>query len=153
MGLNPRLTAEAAKQRLERIRARQYLRSLLCYQIEADEQPGLRTLLWSNYEEYQRLTTHYFGLRILITDRAEWSTAQIIEAYRGQSRAEAAFRDMKDPHMLSTRPQFHWIVTTRITRALLSHSMASCSIRGGVRQSPIRFLFSDSSGEVALLWN
>jgi len=108
MGLNPRLTAEAAKQRLERIRARQYLRSLLCYQIEADEQPGLRTLLWSNYEEYQRLTTHYFGLRILITDRAEWSTAQIIEAYRGQSRAEAAFRDMKDPHMLSTRPQFHW---------------------------------------------
>jgi len=44
----------------------------------------------------------------LITDRSEWSTAQIIEAYRGQSRAEAAFRDLKDPGMLATRPQFHW---------------------------------------------
>jgi transposase len=31
-----------------------------------------------------------------------------VEAYRGQSRVEAAFRDLKDPGMLSTRPQFHW---------------------------------------------
>jgi hypothetical protein len=58
--------------------------------------------------EYQRLNKRYFGLRVLITDRAEWTTAQIIEAYRGQSKVEAAFRDLKDPRMLSTRPQFHW---------------------------------------------
>jgi hypothetical protein len=44
----------------------------------------------------------------LISNRSEWSTAQIIEAYRRQSRAEAAFRDLKDPGMLATRPQFHW---------------------------------------------
>ena len=25
-----------------------------------------------------------------------------------QSKVEAAFRDLKDPRMLSTRPQFHW---------------------------------------------
>lgn len=58
-------------------------------------------------KEYQRLVTSYFGLRVLITDRAEWNTAQIIEAYRGQSKVEAAFRDLKDPRMLSTQPQFH----------------------------------------------
>jgi len=46
---------------------------------------------------------------MLITDRAEWSTAQVIQAYRGESKVEAAFRDLKDPRMLSTRPQFHWI--------------------------------------------
>jgi len=34
----------------------------------------------SDWQEYQRLVTHHFGLRVLITDRAEWSTAQIIEA-------------------------------------------------------------------------
>ena len=33
---------------------------------------------------------------------------QIVEAYRGQSKVEAAFRDLKDPRMLATRPQFHW---------------------------------------------
>jgi transposase len=64
--------------------------------------------VWSDWQEYQRLITSYFGLRILIMDRAEWSMAQIIQAYRGQSKVEAAFRDLKDPRVLSTRPQFHW---------------------------------------------
>ena len=62
-------------------------------------------MIWA---EYRRLLQQYFGLRVLITDRSEWTTAQIVEAYRGQSRVEAAFRDLKDPGMLSTRPQFHW---------------------------------------------
>ena len=64
--------------------------------------------MWSDWLEYQRLDQRYFGLRVLITDRAEWTTAQIIEAYRGQSKVESAFRDLKDPRMLATRPQFHW---------------------------------------------
>ena len=28
--------------------------------------------------------------------------------FRGQSKVEAAFRNLKDPHMLATRPQVHW---------------------------------------------
>ena len=107
MGQRPQLSAEAAKRKLEKIRGHQYLRSLLGYKIDTGPQGAMRICLWSNWQEYQRLVTRYFGLRVLITDRAEWSTAQIIEAYRGQSKAEAAFRDLKDPRMLSTRPQFH----------------------------------------------
>src|SRR5271165_6726846 len=105
---SPRLSAEAAKRKLEKIRSHQYLRSLLGYKITSDEQGVMRICVWSDWQEYQRLVTRYFGLRVLITDRAQWSTAQIIEAYRGQSKVEAAFRDLKDPRMLSTRPQFHW---------------------------------------------
>jgi transposase len=108
MGQRPRLSAEAAKRKLEKIRGHQYLRSVLGYKIDTDGQGAMRICVWSDWQEYQRLVTRYFGLRVLITDRAEWSTAQIIEAYRGQSKAEAAFRDLKDPRMLSTRPQFHW---------------------------------------------
>jgi transposase len=108
MGSRPRLNAETAKRKLEKIRGHQYLRSLLDYKIDTGQQGAMRICLWSDWQEYQRLVTRYFGLRVLITDRAEWSTAQIIEAYRGQSKAEAAFRDLKDPRMLSTRPQFHW---------------------------------------------
>ena len=108
MGLRPRLSAEAAKRKLEKIRGYQYLRSLLDYKIDTDEQGAVRICVWSDWQEYQRLATRYFGLRVLVTDRAEWTTAQIIEAYRGQSKAEAAFRDLKDPRMFSTRPQFHW---------------------------------------------
>jgi len=108
MGFHPRLSVEAAKRKLNRIRGRQYLRSLLCYRVDEDEQGLARVTVWSDWEEYQRLNARYFGHRVLVTDRVEWSTAEIIEAYRGQSKAESAFRDLKDPRMLSTRPQFHW---------------------------------------------
>jgi transposase len=108
MGLRPRLSVEAAKRKLNKIRGRQYLRSLLCHHVDQDEQGATRVNVWSDWQEYRRLVTRYFGLRLLITDRAEWSTAQIVEAYRGQSKVESTFRDLKDPRMLSTRPQFHW---------------------------------------------
>jgi transposase len=108
MPLHPPNSVEAAKRKVDKIRRHQYLRSLLCYEITRDGRGPIRVRLWSDWQEYQRLITRFFGLRILITDRAEWSTAQVIEAYRGQSKVEAAFRDLKDPRMLSTRPQFHW---------------------------------------------
>lgn len=108
VGLQPRSTPESVKRRLEKICGRQYVRNLIGYEVTADEQRNPRVRLWSDLDEYRRLTTRYFGLRVLITDRNEWTTAQIIEAYRGQAQAEAAFRDLKDPGMLATRPQFHW---------------------------------------------
>jgi transposase len=108
MGSFARTSAETAKRKLEKLRKRQYLRSLFCYRIDQDATGPIRVSVWSDWLEYQRLDKRYFGLRVLITDRAEWTTAQIIEAYRGQSKVEAAFRDLKDPRMLATRPQFHW---------------------------------------------
>jgi transposase len=103
-----RTTLETARRKLEKLRKRQYLRSLFCYRIDQEAQGPIHVCVWSDWLEYQRLDKRYFGLRVLITDRAEWTTAQIIEAYRGQSKVESAFRDLKDPRMLSTRPQFHW---------------------------------------------
>lgn len=108
MSLQPRTTVDAAKRRLAKICGRQYLRSVMCYEVTKDEQEVTQVRVWCDLDEYRRLTTRYFGLRILITDRSEWSTAQVIAAYRGLSNVEAAFRDLKDPGMLATRPQFHW---------------------------------------------
>jgi transposase len=108
LGAAPRGTPEAVRRKLTRICGRQYLRTLVCYEVRSNEQGRTEVRSWSDLEEYHRLLQHYFGLRVLITDRSEWTTAQIVEAYRGQSRVEAAFRDLKDPGMLSTRPQFHW---------------------------------------------
>lgn len=108
MGSLARATLETAQRKLEKLRQRQYLRALFCYRIDQDGTGPIRVSVWSDWREYQRLDQRYFGLRVLITDRAEWTTAQIIEAYRGQSKVEAAFRDLKDPRMLATRPQFHW---------------------------------------------
>jgi transposase len=108
LGTAPRGTPEAVRRKLAQICGRQYLRTLVCYEVQSNEQGATQVRSWSDLEEYRRLLQHYFGLRVLITDRREWTTAQIVEAYRGQSRVESAFRDLKDPGMLATRPQFHW---------------------------------------------
>src|SRR5258706_2697100 len=146
MGLCLPLTEEAAKRKLKKIAGRQYLRSLLCYKVEKANPGAVRVSVWSDREEYKRLVTGYFVLRALITDRAEWSTAQIIEAYRGQSKVEAAFRDLKDPRMFSTRPQFHWTdqklhvhafvcVTAYLLVTLLHrHATQKGAFRGGSRR-------------------
>jgi transposase len=108
LGLAPRGTPEAARRKLAQICGRQYLRTVVRYEVQSNEEGVTEVRSWNDLEEYRRLHQHYFGLRVLITDRSDWTTAQIVEAYRGQSRVEAAFRDLKDPGMLSTRPQFHW---------------------------------------------
>ena len=108
MGLRPQGSPETIRRRLAKICGRQYIRTLIRYEVTSEEGGRNQLRIWTDLEEYRRLQMRYCGLRLLISNRSEWSTAQIIEAYRGQSRAEAAFRDLKDPGMLATRPQFHW---------------------------------------------
>ena len=108
MGLHPRGTPAAVRKRIAKICARQYIRTLVRYEVFRRGRGRVEVRLWSDLEEYRRLQTRYFGLRLLVSNHREWSTAQIMEAYRGQAKAESAFRDLKDPGMLATRPQFHW---------------------------------------------
>src|SRR5262249_61256932 len=49
-----------------------------------------------------------FGKHVLITDHDDWPVTEVIAAYRSQSEAEFAFRQMKDPHVVSFSPMFHW---------------------------------------------
>lgn len=54
------------------------------------------------------LADELFGKRIIFTDRAAWSVADVVTAYRSQSQVEADFRQMKDPVVVSFSPMFHW---------------------------------------------
>ena len=56
----------------------------------------------------QALEAEIFGKRILFTDRDSWPTAEVIAAYRSQADAEAGFRQLKDRHIVSFSPMFHW---------------------------------------------
>ena len=44
----------------------------------------------------------------MFTNRDEWSTAEVVAAYRSQSEVEAGFRQLKDPHVVSFSPMHHW---------------------------------------------
>lgn len=108
IGLHSRYGMKSLRKRLDKILDRQYLRRLIHYELRESPEGGTDLRFWSDLQEYRRLQKAYFGLRVLATDRDDWTTAQIIEAHRSQSTVEACFRDLKAPDMIATRPQFHW---------------------------------------------
>lgn len=61
-----------------------------------------------NSAVYRHLTEEVFGKKILVTCRDEWTEAEIIEAYCGQSHVERVFRHLKNPCHHAVRPQYHW---------------------------------------------
>jgi transposase len=56
------------------------------------------------------LEEEIFGKRILFTDKdkARAPTARIVADYRSQEDAEADFRQLKDPKVVSFSPMYHW---------------------------------------------
>jgi transposase len=69
---------------------------------------GLRLSWHTDGQARQVLEEEYFGKRILFTDRDDWPAAEVIAAYRSQADAEAGFRQLKDRHVVSFSPMFHW---------------------------------------------
>lgn len=104
---HPRGGAAATQQRVARICNRQYLRDFLRAEVTRVDATVVVT---PHIDEgaRQRLEAERLGLRVLTTSREEWTTAQIIAAYRGQAQAERVFRDLKDPWVGAFRPQYHW---------------------------------------------
>ena len=45
---------------------------------------------------------------MLITDHDDWPVPEVVAGYRSQSEAEFSFRQMKDPHVVSFSPMYHW---------------------------------------------
>jgi transposase len=71
--------------------------------------PATLRLSWhTDQAARRRLEGRIFGKRILFTNRDEWTTAEVVAAYRSQSEVEAGFRQLKDPHVVSFSPLRHW---------------------------------------------
>jgi transposase len=71
--------------------------------------PASLRLSWRiDSQARQALEAEIFGKRILFTDRDHWPVAEVIAAYRSQADAEAGFRQLKDRHVVSFSPMFHW---------------------------------------------
>lgn len=90
-----------------RLRGRQHLRKVLHVKLE-QSQDKLSLSYQFDQAALETLEREWLGRIVLMTDRDDWSTAEIIRAYRGQSQVEAVFAHLKDPVHISLRPQFHW---------------------------------------------
>ena len=72
------------------------------------------------------------GFRILMTDRHDWPTAGIIQAFYGQAHVERAFKNLKNPYHLAVRPQFHWTdqkIAVHYFMCVLGYLMAAILLR------------------------
>jgi len=68
----------------------------------------------SFHKNFHRIEKHIekFGKNILITDRAEWSTEEIVQAARDRNLVEEEFRPSKNDDLANMAPIRHWTDTT-----------------------------------------
>lgn len=73
-----------------------------------EDADGFKEIKYSiNYVNLVKLEED-MGFRIIMTDRHNWETDEIIKTYHGQSFIENTFKNMKNQRHLSFNPQYHW---------------------------------------------
>lgn len=97
---------ETLEQKITKIIQDKKINELISWSLEYDE--GKYQLNYLVDQEKLKTIEDKFGVRILMTDRHDWSTEEIIKAYHGQAFIEQAFKNLKNPYHLAIRPQFHW---------------------------------------------
>lgn len=85
----------------------QFMDGIFCWMLEEKGQNRFDLHYSINQKKLNEIEDE-MGFRILMTNRHEWSSSDIIKTYYGQSKIENAFKDMKNPHHLALRPQHHW---------------------------------------------
>ena len=89
------------------LKGRQHLGEVIRFKLTGQD-PHLALTHEFDQAVFDALAQSTFGRVVLMTDRHDWSTADIIRAYHGQAAVEAVFAHLKDPVHLALRPQHHW---------------------------------------------
>jgi len=137
---------------IDKIVNKQYVRDVLTWQLSGDTPPNLRLDWHIDPEARAALEQRIFGKRILITNRRDWTIADIIAAYRSQSEAEFGFRQLKDPHVVSFSPMRHYTdphirvhVFSCVLALMIAHLMRRHAAHAGLDLS-VRALLDTLAG-------
>ena len=98
---------EALEKKIKTIASGQYLKDILKWKLIVAGN-GKFVLDYQIDQEQLQCVEEKLGFRIIMTNRHEWTSQEIITAYYGQSKIEHAFRNMKNPYHLALKPQYHW---------------------------------------------
>jgi transposase len=111
-----------------RFHGRQKLSEVLRFEITGED-PTLTLTHRFDDAAFEALKRDTLGRIVLITDREDWSTAEIIDAYHGQAKIEAVFAHLKHPMHVALRPQYHWTdqkLHVHVFICLLAYLLAQC---------------------------
>jgi transposase len=89
------------------LKGRQHLSKIIRFRLMGED-PHLTLTYEFDQAAFDDLAQSTFGRLVLMTDRHDWPTAEIIRAYHGQAAVEAVFAHLKDPVHMALRPQRHW---------------------------------------------
>ncbi len=99
---------EKLKERLTSIIKGQFINDILKYDLIQLKNDDFSFTYYIDSDAFEYLKNNILGRKIVVTNRHEWSNKEILLAYRGQSKVEYAFRNLKNPFHLAVRPQYHW---------------------------------------------
>ncbi|MFN2497224.1 MAG: IS1634 family transposase [Pseudonocardiaceae bacterium] len=155
-----RRSRDAVQAEIDRICRPRWLGRVLTVTLTGDQPNQLRLSWRTDPTARRQLENEIFGKRILFTDRTDWPVAEVIAAYRSQADAEAGFRQLKDPHVVSFSPMFHWTDQKIRVHAFycvlaltIAHLMRREAARAGLTMS-VRELLTTLAGiqETVLLY-
>jgi len=129
-----------------------WVRRVVTWQLAGEKPKDLRLAWGIDQDARAALEEEIFGKHVLITDHGDWPAAEVIAAYRSQSEAEFSFRQMKDPHVVSFSPMWHWTehnihvhAFTCVLALQIAHLMRLKAARAGLRMS-VRELLGQLAG-------
>src|SRR5674476_180617 len=153
----PRAAVEAE---ITKITHDAWVRRVITWHLDGQRPSDLR-LTWAiDQPARTALEAEIFGKHVLITDHDQWPVTEVIAAYRSQSEAEFSFRQLKDRHVVSFSPMFHWTehnirvhVFTCVLALQIAHLMRLMAERAGLHLSVRRLLDELAGiGETVLIY-
>ena len=107
---NPRAkerTREQLTEKIDKLLKGQFLEGLLTYELCELDNGRFSLSYRTNKKKIDQLEDK-LGFRIIMSDRHEWSSSEIVTTFYGQSTVEGAFKNIKNPYHLAITPEFHW---------------------------------------------
>jgi transposase len=106
-GRGKRPTVKGIQKKVREILSAQFMKKLFQIQIQQDN--GLPRLQYEvDHTALGELSDKRLGKTIIITDHLQWTSGEIVEAYRNLSQVEESFKNMKNIHFLHWQPAYHW---------------------------------------------
>ena len=111
---NPKKRIDTSKDKFivrvnEKILHRDYMKEIFDIIYNVDENDKVVTIEYEIKEDaVHDIRERYFGKKLIITNRHNWSTEEITQTYFNQDAIEGIFKDTKQEEFIGFTPQFHW---------------------------------------------
>jgi transposase len=137
---------------IETITAKPWVRRVIRWELTGDQPKDLRLAWRIDQDARAELEDEIFGKHVLITSHDDWPVPEVVAGYRSQSEAEFSFRQLKDPHVVSFSPMYHWTehnirvhIFTCVLASQIAHLMRRNARQAGLDLS-VRQLLSQLAG-------